>query len=124
MKPGLMIFVVAMGVLLARPLRVCAVDPADLPKAIESAKTAADHEALAAYYEGEAKTARAAAARHQAMSNAYERRPEPGGTKGLRTSLNRTMPRHCDALVSSYDAAAKQYGEMAAEHRRTAQELE
>lgn len=97
-----------------------ALDADDLPNAIENAETAADHEALAAYYEGEAKTARAMAERHRSMGERYRNPPKPAGLKGVRM---RSMPQHCDRLAASYEAAAKEYEAMAAEHREAASEI-
>ena len=95
----------------------------DLPNAIENAKTAADHEALAAYFDGEAKAARATAERHRRMAALYGKHPMPSGAKGTRASLGRTMPPHCDKLVASYEAAAAEYEAMAAAHREMASEV-
>ena len=108
---------------IACPGAARALDPGDLPNAIENAKTPADHEALAAYFEGEAKTAREMAERHRRMGERYRNLRKPAGLKGVRAPLERTMPRHCEKLVASYEAAAKEYEAMAAAHREAASEI-
>jgi hypothetical protein len=110
--------------ILFAPRAVLALDAADLPSAIENAKTPADHEAIAAYYDGEAKAARAAAEQHRKMAAAYGKHPEPAGAKGVRSSIYKTMPRHCDQLVASYEAAAKDNDALAAAHREAARAAE
>jgi len=105
---------------IACPGAARALDPADLPNAIENAETPADHEALATYFEGEAKAARAMAERHRSMGERYRNLRKPAGLKGVRAQIERSMPRHCDKLVASYEAAAKEYEAMAAEHREAA----
>lgn len=110
--------------LLIGPSVANSLEEADLPDAIESAKTAADHEALAAYFEGEAKAARATAERHRRMGSSYEKHPRPAGLKGNRAPLHQAMPPHCKRLVTSYEAAAEDYEAMAAAHREMAQAVE
>jgi len=67
---------------------------------IESAKTKADYEALAASYEQEAKTAQAKADEHKEMAKAY------GKIGHLVEKHN--MVQHCDRLVKNYQDAAKE----------------
>lgn len=113
------LFVLAFATLCPTP--VYALEPANLPDAVESAQTAADHEVLAAHFEAEAKGARAAAERHRSMGARYEKLRKPAGLKGVR---HRTMADHCARLVESYEAAAKEFEAMAAEHREAAREIE
>lgn len=108
---------------IAGPGLAIELDAADLPNAIENAETPADHEALATYFEAEAKEARAMAERHRKMAATYRNLRKPAGLKGVRARLERTMPRHCDELVARYDSAAKDYEAMAAEHREAASAL-
>lgn len=105
------------------PTALLALDAADLPDAIENAKTASDHEAIAAYYDTEAKAARAEAERHRRMGAAYGKHPAAGGGKGIRSPLSKTMPPHCNELVTTYETAAKDYEAMAAAHREAASEV-
>jgi hypothetical protein len=112
------LFVVSL--VLVGPRAAQSLEAEDVPSAIENAKTAADHEALAAYFEGEAKAARTRAERHRRMAALYGKYPKPSGTKATRASLSKTMPPHCDELVASYEAAAADYEAMAAAHREEA----
>jgi len=105
---------------IAGPAAVWALEAADLPNAIENAKTAADHEAIAAYYDAEAKAARATAEEHRKMAATYRSFRAPAGAKGVRSTLHRTMPEHCDKVVASYEAAAAEFEGMAAAHREAA----
>jgi hypothetical protein len=116
-------FLVVSSLTLGMPTAALALDAADLPSAIENAKTAADHEAIAAYYDAEAKAARATVERHRAMAAAYARPPKAPAGKGERSSLYRMMPRHCDDLIKDYEAAAHEYEAMAAAHRKAANEI-
>jgi hypothetical protein len=104
------------------PTAASALAAADLPKAVENAATAADHEAIAAYYEAEGKAAREKAALHRSMGAVYEKHRGPASKAGA-TILNKTMPPHCNELVTSNEAAAKEYEAMAAAHRETASAL-
>jgi hypothetical protein len=116
-------FLVASSLTLAVSTRAFALDAADLPAAIENAKTPADHEAIAAYYDTQAKAALAEVERHRAMAGAYAKPPASGGSKGVRSSVYKTMPRHCDDLLKDYKNAAHEYQAMAAEHRKAASEI-
>jgi hypothetical protein len=84
----------------------------DLSTMIEKAKTAADHEAIAARYEKQAADAKKEADIHRRMEKSYGV-SGAGGTKGTATAL----PQHCAALVKHYDGLAQEYGTLAAAHR-------
>lgn len=76
------------------------------------AKTAADHQALAEYYQEKVKEAEAQVARHERMIN------------GLRKAAGksyRSMGRHCRRLIASYSDAAAEYGDLAALHAEMAE---
>lgn len=109
----------ASALLLSAILAGCAsgptAPPADLPQRIETARTPADHEALAAYYDREASAARASAAAHRKMATSYQ-----GMVAGGRGGA--TMPAHCNAIVRSQEAIALEYEGMAASHRQMAQQ--
>jgi len=110
----------AASLTLVVPKEVFALDATDLPAAIENAKTAADHEAIAAHFDAEAKAARATAEEHRKMAAAYGKHPKPGGGKGLRSQVYRTIRPHCEKLVASYETDAQEYEAMAASHREAA----
>ena len=97
-----------------------ALDAAGLPKAVENAKTAADHEAIAAYFDEQAKEARGTAAMHRQMSGTYKKRPPTSPKGGGSDTFGRQMGEHCDDLVNKYEQVAKDYEAMAAAHRAQA----
>ncbi len=79
---------------------------------IAAARTPADHEAIAAAYDAEAKAADEMAANHETMSRAYKSAGAKGGTQ--------SMVSHCGRLVTQYRAAAQEYRALATEHRAMA----
>lgn len=89
--------------------------PADLVQRIETARTPADHEALASYYDREASAARASAAAHRKMAASYQ--GMIGGGRGAAS-----MPAHCNAIVRSQETIATEYEGMAAAHRQMEQQ--
>jgi hypothetical protein len=92
----------------------------DLPEAIANAKTPADHEAIAAYYDEEAKEAREVAKRHQQMGAAYEKAPPAPPKAGGGHVFHRNMTEHCDKVAAKYEESAKELEAMAAAHRAEA----
>ena len=71
-----------------------------LVQKIESAKTRADYEALAASYEQEAKSLQAKAEEHKEMGKAYSK------IGHLKEKHN--LVQHCDRLVEKYKGAAQE----------------
>jgi hypothetical protein len=106
--------------LVAAPAAVRALDAADLPRAVQSAKTPADHEAIAAYFDEQAKAARAEAAHHRDLAAIYGKEPPVSPKGGETHAFHRQMAQHCDALAKEYEQAAKDYASMAAAHRAKA----
>ena len=87
---------------------------ADLPAKVAAAKTAADHEAIAAEFEQEAKDLEAKAAFHADLAKQY----------AMNQSAHTAKPRlekHCAELSASLKKAAEQAREMAKLHRELAQ---
>jgi len=79
----------------------------NLAEAIANAKTPADHEAIAEYYDREAAQAESRAKAHRAMAKFYEKfhlKPADMGP-------------HCNALADAYDKAAAEATALAADHR-------
>lgn len=112
MFAGLMVFV--LGIAVAVPLNQALVaGAADIMEMIASAKTPADHEAIAAYYDGQAKEARQKAEEHRKMGEAYKK---GGGALANKTHFHE----HCEALVRSYTSEAKEYEALTAAHRKMA----
>jgi hypothetical protein len=110
--------------ILVVPTLALALDAADLPSAIENAKTAADHEGIAVYYDGEARAAHAMADRHRDMARSYAKHPRPSGAKGPRPPIAQRMRRHCERRVESYEAAAQEFEATAASIRLEAKAIE
>jgi hypothetical protein len=96
--------------LIQAPLARAADD--DLSTMIEKAKTAADHEAIAARYDQQAADAKKEADIHRKMEKSYGV-AGGSGTKGGATP----MPQHCAALAKHYDGLAAEYSTLAAAHR-------
>ena len=107
------IAVLTVGILIATPANRATVAAAYIAEMISSAKTPADHEAIAAYYDGEAKEAQQKADEHRKMGEAYKK---GGGALAGKTHFHE----HCEALVRSYTAEAKEYESLAAAHRQMA----
>jgi hypothetical protein len=81
---------------------------------ISAAKTAADHEAIAACYDDMVKDARAKVDEHKTMAKAYS-------MSGIGNQATKThFHQHCEALIRSYEAEAKEYTALATAHRQMA----
>jgi D-ribose pyranose/furanose isomerase RbsD len=89
----------------------------DMTQALENAKTAADHEALAKHYEEVAKSMQLKAQEHEKLLEKYETNTHLYGRMGER------MQAHCKMLIRSYEDAAKANMEMAESHRSMAAEM-
>ena len=86
-----------------------------LQQRIETARTRADHEALAKYYADQAAAARGKVAEHRQMATGYQ--GMVGGGRG-----GGSMPAHCNAIASSFEGIAAQFDGMAAGHRQMAEQ--
>lgn len=91
--------------------------PSPSEKAVASAKTKADHEAVAQSYEGAAATAKTEAQKHRNLAESYHRAPagRGEGTHG--------MASHCENLANLYEKAAEEYMELAKAHGETATDM-
>ena len=99
---------------MAMPPATAAAEP-DIVQQLKSAKTAADHEAIAKHYEAQAAEAKKNAELHREMASTYT----SGGTSiGKGTTTN--FPQHCQNLVKAYDDEASHYTAMAQAHREIA----
>ena len=101
----------AMGV--AVPLRATAAD-VDIVQKIETAKTAADHEAIASYYDAQAAAAKSNAEMHRKMASTYK----VGGTAGKGVTVD--LPQHCQNLAKESDEEAANFAALAKAHREMA----
>ena len=92
------------------PVMSFAADPEhDMEAMIQTARSKADHEALAAQYETEATNLLAQAEKHERMGQRYEG-IELGGGKGPKFAA------HCAALAEDFRNAARENQELAALH--------
>lgn len=80
---------------------------------IASARTPADHQAIAKAYEAEATVAESTAQGHDKMAQTYKIGGAPKGSSA-------PMASHCERLAESYRAAATEYRALASEHRKLA----
>ena len=81
----------------------------NLEQMISNAKTAADHEAIAAYYDQEAQAAHTKHEEHLKLQASYANTPHLASKTGL--------PAHCKQIATDYDKIAKEYESLAKMHR-------
>ena len=94
--------------------RAVGAQDADIDKMIASAKTAADHQAIADYYKQQAKEAQEQADKHKKMAQEY-------GMASIGRQATKThFHQHCEALVRDYESAAKEYNDLAKMHEEMA----
>ena len=86
-----------------------------MPDMIAKAKTAAEHQKLAAHYEQEAKAARAKSDEHAKMADAYRK---AGGA--LIEKLH--FDQHCDTLAKSFAAMADEFEALAKAEQEAAKQ--
>ena len=78
---------------------------------IAGAKTPADHEAIAAHYDKEAKDAHEKHTKHQKMEEFYQKNP----------AMNKAgFSFHCDRIALDFQEAARNYENLAKLHREMA----
>ena len=104
-----------LSVALAGGVSAQTVTAADLLQRVESARSSADYEALATYYDQQAAASRGIAAEHRKMAKSYE-----GMIAGGRGAAS--MPAHCNAIATKNDGLAKDYEAMAAAYRQMAKQ--
>lgn len=102
------LIVAALAIAAAPMARAGAVTDDNVEQALASAKTAADHQALADYFKAKAATANANVALHERMIKGA-RLPGPARER---------WQEHCNRLVAAYKEQAKDYGAMAAEEAK------
>ncbi len=96
--------------------RAFAKEHMSMPDMIGMAKTAADHEKLAAMYEREAKAAKAKADEHGKMAAAYRKM---GGVFVAKLHFDE----HCDALAKSFASSAEEFEALAKAEHEAAKEM-
>ena len=99
-------------------LTTCTINPhpMDMTQAIQSAKTASDHEALAEHYDEVAKEMEAKAAEHKQLAAQYAANKNIG-------KHTRMLISHCQGLARVYEQAAAENRSMAESHRQLASEV-
>jgi hypothetical protein len=88
-----------------------------LEQMIESAKTKADHESLAAYYEEEAMLLQEDAEQHERTAKSYEKMDNYFGYSGM-------LVQHCNHIATKYREAAEENWALAKLHRDLAVKAE
>jgi hypothetical protein len=86
---------------------------------IQTAKTPADHEKIAAVYEQQARADQAAAENHRSMERLYKGIDPTQGGRG-----SGQMAVHCKNLADSYTRAAQENKSLAELHRKAAAEAQ
>ena len=122
MRAGLKLSLFAVSAVLSMGLALtgCAgtapsVPAPSLQQRIEAAHSRADHQALAAYFNGEAAVARAKAGEHRDMIKAYQKQVAAGHG-------NANMATHCNSLITGYENIAVDYERIAESHRQQAEQ--
>jgi hypothetical protein len=91
----------------------------DMTAAVQSAKTRADHEALAKHYEQAAKDAEAMVKEHELALAHFKKDPHDFP----KTAMGGNYESHCKRLISIYESAVEANREMAELHRKMASEV-
>jgi len=94
-------------------LAAVAIAADDMSAKVAAAKSAADHQALAAEYDAHAKDATAKAEQHEKMAKSYQ---------GLGKMGQYHATQHCANLSKSYRDQAKEFQALADAHRGAAKE--
>jgi hypothetical protein len=99
-------------------LGACTINPhpMDMTQAVQTAKTASEHEALAGHYEDAAKEMRAKVDEHKKLLAYYEAR------KDLIRKQAQDLINHCQGLIRIYEQAANENLSMAKSHHELAAE--
>ena len=97
-------------------LASCSINPhpMDMTQAVQTAKSAREHEALAKHYEDAAKDMRAKADEHKKLLAYYEAR------RDLIRKHAQDLINHCQGLIRIYEQAATENTQMAKSHHELA----
>jgi hypothetical protein len=101
-----MVAVLGMVALVSVPWSVAG-EGKSMVQRVRDAKTPADHRAIAAVFEKEAKAAQQKAKQHSQLKDAYAAKPDM-----------QMMVSHCDTLVKHYQEIAKDLEDMAEMHKK------
>lgn len=105
---GVMVVVLAVSVLGYLTVSF-AEEGKNIEQMIATAKTPAEHEAIAAYYDQQAQAAHAKHEEHLKMKASYEKIPHLASKTGL--------PWHCSTIAANYQKTATEYEALAKLHR-------
>lgn len=86
----------------------------DMGDAVRNAKTRADHEALAEYYNRTAREMQSKLEEHQKMYEQYKAERQYYGRQGIDMELM------CEGLIRAYEQAVKENRDLEASHRKMA----
>jgi hypothetical protein len=114
---GIVLAVLMLGLALSAASLIQGIPPdkaskSEMSKMIETAKTPADHKAIADHYRAEAAEALAKSSEHEEMAAIYKK-------TGFGTAKNPNAPgtvEHCNNLAKSYKAMAENLTALAKEH--------
>lgn len=93
-------------------LQGCSTQPPDIARMVTDAKTPADHEAIAEYYEKEAAANEAQASSHSQLAQTYRQ---------FHNTYKNEMAPHCELESDYYSKIAAQDSALAQAHRKMAQ---
>ena len=88
----------------------------DIVQKLKTAKTAADHESIASYYDSKAAEAKKNADLHRNMASTYT----AGGSSIGKGTGPVPLPQHCTNLAKAFDEEAANYTALAQAHRELA----
>ena len=91
--------------------------PMEMTRAVQNAKTAGDHDALARHYENAAKEMQSNADEHKNLLAEYQSK------KALYGKHAQDLINHCQGLIRIYEQAAADNRAMAKSHREMAAEV-
>ena len=91
--------------------------PMDMTQAVQNAKTAADHDALARHYDDAAKDMTAKVDEHKKLLAYYQAQKDRYRNKQAQDLVN-----HCQGLIRIYEQAVAENRAMAQAHREMASE--
>jgi hypothetical protein len=91
-------------------------DGKTIEQMVTEAKTSTDHEAIAVFYENEARAAHEKQLHHQKMKEAYAKQMRSGPKKRTGSIA------HCTAIAGQFEQIAKEYEALAKLHHEMAEQ--
>ena len=115
------VFAAAFGLAVSATVADKPLTKAELKSLISTAKTRADHQRIAQYFEAEAARYEMEANDHGELAPIYKRKPDPA--RLTRDASSRAFE-HCEALSRDLQRVAEEARNLAAEHRTMAHEAQ